>query len=248
MRVLDFVRLGFNALFAPETCGLCDKWVLNRRLIPLCEACRSGLRYITGPVCHYCGTPLPGSLVESLAICSACRDHPPAAVNFRSCGHYEGDLRELIHLYKFRSRRRLAWPLSRILCRGLQVHFSDLKFNWLVPVPSHPSRVLERGFDAVALLADRLSDHTGIPVFSGLERVKRTAPQFGLSREQRAGNLKGVFDMRNGDSRPSGNLLIVDDVLTTGTTMLELASVIEGRCRPESLAALTIARTPLFCK
>ena len=73
-----------------------------------------------------------------------------------------------------------------------------------------------------------------------------TAPQSGLSREERVRNLKGVFDIGNGQSPPQGNILIVDDILTTGTTISELASVIEGKCRVETLGALTIARTPLF--
>ena len=244
--MLDSLRLGLNALFAPQTCGLCDVWVLNMRLIPLCDTCRGGLTRINGPVCHYCGTPLPGSLIDNLARCSRCRDHPAVPVILRSWGHYEGDLRELIHLYKFRSLRRLAWPLSQILCQGLGVCFSDLEFDWLVPVPSHPSRVLDRGFDAVGLLADRLSDESGIPVFSGVIRAKMTAPQFGLSREERVRNLKGAFDIRNGQPRPQGNILIVDDILTTGTTISVLASVIEGKCRVETVGALTIARTPLF--
>ncbi len=73
-----------------------------------------------------------------------------------------------------------------------------------------------------------------------------TAPQFGLSREERVRNLKGVFDIRNGQSRPQGTILIVDDILTTGSTVSELASAIEQSCRVETLAALTIARTPLY--
>ena len=67
-RMLDSLRLGLNALFAPQTCGLCDRWVLNHRLIPLCDTCRDGLSRITGPVCHYCGTPLPGSLIDRSGI------------------------------------------------------------------------------------------------------------------------------------------------------------------------------------
>ena len=246
MRVLDTLRLGLNALFAPQTCGLCDGWVLNHRLIPLCDTCRGGLSRITGPVCHYCGTPLPGSLIDNLARCSGCRDHPPVPVNLRAWGHYEGDLRKLIHLYKFRSLRHLAWPLSQILCQGLGVFFSDLEFDWLVPVPSHPTRVRDRGFDPVGLLAERLSDHTGIPVFSGVSRSRMTAPQFGLSREKRSLNLKGAFQIRDGQPRLQGSILIVDDILTTGTTIFELASAVEMHGRAETMAALTIARTPLF--
>ena len=248
MGVFDAVRLGLNALFAPQTCGLCDRWVLSPRLIPLCDNCRAGLSRITGPVCHYCGTPLPGSLIDSLARCCSCRDHPPVPANLRSWGLYEGDLRELIHLYKFRSLRHLSWPLSEILCQGLEVGFSDLEFDWLVPVPSHPSRIRDRGFDAVGLLAERLSVDTGIPVFPGVSRSRVTAPQFGLGRHERVLNLKGAFHIRDGQDRLQGSILIVDDILTTGTTILELASAIETSGRTETMAALTIARTPLFSR
>ncbi len=244
MAVLRSLRLGLNALFAPQTCGLCDHWVLNPRLIPLCEVCRAGLSPISGTVCHYCGTPLPGCLIDSLARCSNCRDHPPVPVNLRSWGLYEGDLRELIQLYKFGLLRHLSWPLSKLLCQGLETGFSDLEFDWLVPVPSHPSRARDRGFDAVGLLAQRLSDQTGIPVFSGASRSKMTAPQFGLGREERILNLKGAFQI-DGQTRLQRRILIVDDILTTGTTILELASAIETSGRTETIAALTIARTPL---
>ncbi len=73
-----------------------------------------------------------------------------------------------------------------------------------------------------------------------------TAPQFGLGREERILNLKGAFHIRDGQTRLQGRILIVDDILTTGTTILELASAIETSGRAETIAALTIARTPLF--
>ena len=73
-----------------------------------------------------------------------------------------------------------------------------------------------------------------------------TAPQFGLGREERVLNLKGAFHIRDGQTRLQGTILIVDDILTTGTTIFELASAIEIDGRAETMAALTIARTPLF--
>ena len=246
MRLLGALQLGLKALLAPQTCGMCDRWVLNHRLIPLCDTCRAGLIRITGPVCHYCGTPLPGSLLENLARCSSCRDHPPVPLIRRSWGLYEGDLRELIHLYKFQPLKRLAWPLSQMLFQGLEAGFSDLQFDWIVPVPSHPARVRERGFDAVGLLAKRLSEQTGIPVCSGVSRSRRTAPQLGLGRVERALNVKGAFHIRDGRIRVRGSLLIVDDILTTGTTVFELASALQRQGRVEHMAALTIARTPLW--
>ena len=157
-------------------------------------------------------------------------------------GLYEGRLRDLIHLYKFRSARALAWPLSDCL----QKHFADLEFKGLVPVPSHPGRIRARGFDAVGLMARRLSRKCRVPVANALARVRATRPQFGLNGPARVRNLRGAFRMKRGEQLPVGNLLVLDDVLTTGTTISELASVIAAQRGVREVCALTLARTPLF--
>ena len=189
---------------------------------------------------------MPGVLLEESGTCSGCRGQPPPLPRCRSWGLYEGRLRDLIHLYKFRSARALAWPLSDCLFECLQKHFADLEFKGLVPVPSHPGRIRARGFDAVGLMARRLSRKCRVPVANALARVRATRPQFGLNGPARVRNLRGAFRMKRGEQLPIGNLLVLDDVLTTGTTISELASVIAAQRGVREVCALTLARTPLF--
>jgi ComF family protein len=133
----------------------------------------------------------------------------------------EGQLRELVHLYKFRGRAGIAWELGPLLGRLAEEELSGpLKEAACVThVPIAPARWRERGFDQSELLARRTAEWLGLPFESLLERCKETSPQTGLPGHQRRRNLQGVFGLRSGREGIEGaRVLLVDDVLTTGST------------------------------
>lgn len=244
MEVGKLVRQIFQACLFPGECVLCGRWVVNPEWSPLCVYCLEDLPTTVSPICHTCGVPVPGSILASTGVCSYCRKGLWDFDLARSWGSYAGNLRSVIQSYKFCGYQRLAWSLSTLLKSCFQKHFPDTHFDSLVPVPSHPNRIRKRGFDHTLLLARTLSERIGIRVDPAIVRVRHTAPQFGLSLERRRRNLRRAFGPRNGAGLAGNNVLIVDDVMTTGSTVQEVASTIRRHFHPNSIGVLTIARAP----
>jgi ComF family protein len=146
----------------------------------------------------------------------------------RSAAHLWGPLRQAIHSFKYEGLRALAGPLGYVLydCWDAEPYPA----NVIVPVPLHPSRMRERGYNQSALLARELSRHTGLPVVEGvLLRILPTRPQVGLNPPEREANVRDAFRCR-GETLGGQHVLLIDDVLTTGATMRACAqALLQGR-------------------
>jgi ComF family protein len=246
MRIYRAARRLCQALVFPQACVLCDRWVANTDLSPLCRLCSSTLESPDSPHCHYCGLGLPGSLDPVHSVCSFCREPGHAFDNARSTGPYQGRLRDVIRKFKFEGWRRLAWPLA---ARLEEVYRSDpLGFaaDWVVPVPLHSRRKRERGFDQTLLLTQVLGGRLRLPLFTGLRRTRYTCPQFGLDRHERAKNLQGAFVVEGAEQLAGTSVLLVDDIMTTGATADEICALIRSHVRVDRLLVLTVARAPLL--
>jgi ComF family protein len=180
---------------------------------------------------------------QELSACGRCRRGLQPFSAGASLGPYEGSLRTAIHEFKYRSRRRVATRLAAELLAseagaavlgGAQV---------LVPVPLHPRRRRERGFNQAELLAAELAAGTGLEVAAGaLVRRKDTAPQAGLSAAQRRENVSGAFAVRKRAQIADRVVVVVDDVFTTGATALACARALRegGACEVRLLAAARV--------
>lgn len=154
---------------------------------------------------------------------------------------YTGVVRELLHRFKYGREECLAVPLGDLLGRAFgDERLSASSFRALVPVPLHPMRQRERGFNQAELLAGRVRGGCGLPVRRLLRRIRSTAPQARYDREERMRNLQGAFVARV-EGEPGGDYLLVDDVSTTGATLdacaLALRSAGAGR-----VFAMVVAR------
>lgn len=180
--------------------------------------------------------------MEEACICAHCRKAPPPWDWCRGWGGYDGKLRKLIRRYKYDRCRFLSAPLARMMFECLQEldHVPD--FDWIVAVPTHPSRRRKRGYDHTLLLAKRLSRLTGIPVFKGLIRSRDTAPQFGLDKSERRRNLSGAFRLDGSDRLSGTSVVLVDDVLTTGATAEEICKVLSKKGKVARVLVLVAAR------
>ena len=244
MKLYDAAVCVCQALLFPQSCVLCGAWVNNPDLSPVCRPCLSSLPKHSGPMCRYCGICLPATLAEAFAVCSACRQQRYLFDRARSVGPYQGALRELIHKYKFEGFRRLAKPLAAML-EGVIAGDPDFPAaDWILPAPLHPTRRRERGFDQTLQLASSLSASLRIPVFSGLRRIRPTAPQFGLDHDERARNVRGAFAL-SGGQLSDRTILVVDDVMTTGATINEICRLLREQASPKQIVALTLARVSL---
>jgi len=140
----------------------------------------------------------------------------------------------------------LVGPLSECLFECLEKHFGDLEFDCLVPVPSHPGRIRSRGFDAVGLISRRFSRKFQVPIANALGEGSVHPAAVWFEPVGQGPQPEESFQMNSGNKLPPGNLLVIDNVLTTGTTLSEVASVIAAQEGGRNRFALTVARTPLL--
>ena len=159
----------------------------------------------------------------------------------RSFGRYDGALRDLIHLFKYVGVRTLAPRFGDWLARVLAENPDFASSDRILPVPLHPERERDRGYNQAALLARALARRTGISLDErSFARVKATAPQAGLTAHQRRENVRAAFVVR-GDSFSKLRVILVDDVLTTGATVNACAHALR-RAGAAEIRVLTLAR------
>ncbi|MBI4891080.1 MAG: ComF family protein [Acidobacteria bacterium] len=170
-----------------------------------------------------------------------CRLCAAGVTNFEgaySCGGYDGAMRDLIHLYKYRRVRPLAAHFGKLMARAYP---RDQVVDALVPVPMHWRKRLRRGFDQTRALARELSRRTGIPVLRALKKKRHTEAQAGLSRAKRRMNVTGVFQARASVEVRGLHVLLIDDVFTTGATINAAAAALK-RAGAARVSVLTLAR------
>ncbi len=226
-----------SVLFAPE-CAACARPLERPTEGAVCPDCWRSISPLTPPLCDRCGDPLPSSRDASSRnrVCARCRRLPHRIHCARAVGLYDGALRTIIHALKYDGRRSLARPLAQMMrSRGVEiVSVGDVA----VPVPLHPARRRERGFNQ----AEDLARHIGLPVVAALRRTRRTVVQAELPAAQRHGNVRGAFAAtRDATSLRGRNVVLIDDVSTTGATLDACAAALKD-CGVRSVLALTAAR------
>ncbi len=220
-------------LIYPPTCGGC-----GRAGTRFCTSCTAQVAWLdAGPFCSYCGRP---TSVEG--VCPWCRTASPPLAAIRSAALFVGPLRQAIHAFKYTGRTDLAGPLAALMAAFWERH--PLPADLVVPIPLHPNRQRERGFNQAGLLAQAFAAQTGLPLaLDGLARVRETAPQVGLSAQERRDNVRGAFHAW-GDAWAGRRPLLVDDVCTTGATLEACAAALRS-AGSRSVYALTLARADL---
>lgn len=183
----------------------------------MCDACRSQLTYTRPPSCRGCG----GAIDGILDVCSECTEHPRPWGRAFAVFHFDGLARRLIHRLKYSGDVALSPVLAREAATVLQQHAGGCAtgYDWLVPVPLHWFKRMRRGYNQTALLARQLSRVSGIPVCDALKRRRWTSAQTGLKKRQRRKNLRDAFAIRNGAAVTGRSILLIDDVITTGSTL-----------------------------
>lgn len=207
---------GAIGIVYPPSCIACQ--AATGEAQALCPACWGGICFIERPYCERLGTPFAVDLGEGLVSPAAIAD-PPVFARARAVCRFDGTARELVHRLKYGDRTDLALTLGRMMAQAGRELLPDA--DLVVPVPLHRTRLWSRRFNQAAALAQIVSRQSGVPLAPlALTRVKRTRQQVGLTRPQRAENLQGAFKVPAG-ARPQiegRRILLVDDVLTTGST------------------------------
>jgi ComF family protein len=219
-------------LFYPRWCVGCGR----RSSDVLCRRCFEALPLTGAPTCGRCGLPA----AFETPVCEACKGVDFAFETARAPLRYEGVGKEVVHALKYRDQtpvvERLAAPL---LAGAVARTFENGRFDAVVPVPLHRSRLRRRGFNQAALLARGLATRINTPVSDTLQVVRSTRDQVDLSAAERRENVAGAFSAR---ARARGRLLVVDDVFTTGATTNACAASLL-RAGAAEVHAVTLCRT-----
>jgi ComF family protein len=206
-------------LLFPAICPACEARSDDPAARPFCAGCWARLPLLDGPACGGCGRPHPGL---GAAPCAACQASPAPFAFAGAVAAYHGGLRRAIHALKYERRAAVAAPLSRLLAERGPSRLPAPPRDWadaVVPVPLHPARLAERGFNQAELLAAACARRWALPLERrALRRVRATAPQAALDAPARHANLRDAFRVPRPDRVVGRRLLLVDDVLTTGAT------------------------------
>ncbi|MBC8210757.1 MAG: amidophosphoribosyltransferase [Gammaproteobacteria bacterium] len=214
-RIYLNIRHKISQLLNPALCLSCAIPIPSSDY--LCSQCLQALAGVSN-ACNYCGLPNPASP----PICPACRQNPPRWQRMIAPLVYQDMARRLIQRYKFDQQLHIA--------QALLSHFYSLynspTVEVLIPVPLHKTRLLERGFNQSEEIAQALSRLLNIPLDRhSLQRTRPTLPQSGLSLHKRQKNLRQAFRYQPGRSYQA--VAIVDDVITTGSTMSEICKLLQ---------------------
>jgi ComF family protein len=213
----------------------------------LCAACWREVHFIRPPLCDVLGIPLPfdtgGRMLSAAAVA-----HPPAYGRARAVAHYNGAMRTLVHQLKYADRHDARTLLGRWLAEAGRELLPGI--DVIVPVPLGRLRLLQRQFNQAALLAGELARQAGLPMQPlALRRVRSTRSQVGMTREQRRRNVAGAFRTpeRHRGAVRDRNVLLLDDVVTTGATVEACARALKraGAARVDVLALALVTSEAL---
>jgi ComF family protein len=204
-----------------------------------CSDCWQALQFITAPQCASCGTPFVHDMGPA-AQCGVCLATPPKFDSARAPFIYGGPARAVVLALKHGDRQHLATVMASHMQRAAGSMLAPGAL--LVPVPLHRWRLWRRGFNQAALLAQAVARRSGLAVdLDVLARIRATQSSQGLDRTARAANVRGAFRVADRSRVQSRDVVLVDDVLTTGATADACAHRLH-RAGARSVHVLTFAR------
>ena len=222
------IRLEMERILPDQPCLLCGAPSRQRAW---CDACDAALPYLSPAHCPQCALP-----THDGAVCGHCLQRPPQFDRTVAAFAYSFPVDKLVQALKFNEQLTLARSLAESMVPLIKAHPSCI-----IPMPLHPARLRERGFNQSLELSRYLARHLDIPLLPTVtQRVRDTSPQSGLPWKERKKNLKQAFAC--GSEVAGLHVAIVDDVMTTGASLNELAKTLKaaGACE---VSAWVVART-----
>ncbi len=238
---------GLIDLIYPPRCIICEHFLWSNEVITngirvsLCQGCIDEFKKIDSPFCSICGRPFEDASYDNHH-CQDCLIKPPTFDRLMAPYLFDGKLKDAIYELKYAFKTFVADSLGPLLadfCLGI---LGGNREFLVMPVPLHTKRLRQRGFNQSLLLARYVADalHAELAYLS-LVRIKFTQPQTGLKKKERRKNVSKAFEVKSSDSIKGRNILLVDDVATTGSTLNECARVLKkAGCR--EVFAVVLAR------
>lgn len=234
------LRALLDIVFPPH-CHACRAFIPGAGELHLCPSCRGELHPLSSPLCTVCGVPFAteGGIDHP---CGVCTTSPPRYTAARAALSFDGVTRDLIHRFKYDRKVHLARPLSLLAREALTPFAAATGADLLLPVPLHRRRLRERGFNQAVLLGRPLAKVWVLPlVVDNLQRIRWTEPQVTLTAAEREINVRGAFALTDPASVAGKKILLVDDVYTTGSTVIECSRVLR-QAGAAAVYVVTVAR------
>lgn len=188
--------------------------------IELCESCINQFQKLPFNTCPVCKSILKDN------ICNLCQEKNFLFKNLIALGVYNGLIKIIIYNFKFAKIKKYKEPLAILLSQKIKQEFDIEQIDYIIPVPLHKERLKERGFNQSELLAKRISKIINKPCITSLKRIKKTLPQHSLSPLEKIENIKDAFEIKTKKNLKNKNILIIDDIFTTGSTIQEICKVL----------------------
>lgn len=233
MKILERIWKGCLGLLYPGTCYFCGKLCYQQ----ICGECRKKVVYIKEPRCKKCGKPVR---YEEQEYCRDCQKHKFHYEQGRSLWIHKGAVPWSIYQFKYHNRRIYGEFYAQELYRLYEEWIRTWEIDLIIPVPLHRNRRRKRGYNQAEIVAKHLGKLMNIPVDTkAVVRNKYTEPQKILDNEERRKNLRDAFEVRKSELK-SRNILLIDDIYTTGSTIDEVAKILMEK-RHNKIWFLTIS-------
>ncbi|MCH7590564.1 ComF family protein [PVC group bacterium] len=218
-RIGDFVY--------PRYCEVCGEAVRDYGCEYLCSRCLDKIEWIEPYRCLGCARSLPYE-IRNQDECEWCRNLHLEFSSCRACAIYDGVIKDYMHALKYEKRLYLKGFLFRHIRRIMKNETNRVTYDMIVPVPMVRGRLLDRGFNQADLLAQSISSFLGVPVKKkALRRLHHRTTQARLNKHERVSMIQGAFSVPQKDVVAGKTILIVDDVMTTGSTLNECAKTLK---------------------
>lgn len=202
----------------------------------ICDKCLETMPFIKGRTCVKCG----GRVLNDEIICRECEKVDHAFNNSYALFDYTGDIKRAINLFKRNGNLAIGRAFSHIICDYIER--MDIKVDMIIPMPIHPNRYNERGFNQAEILCGEIANRYPKLLNNDiLIRIKDTPHQTGLNRDNRLLNLSGAFQITNIKKVKNKKILVIDDIFTTGSTLDECAFALL-KAGAKSVQGLCLAR------
>jgi ComF family protein len=226
-RLLSRFRAASLDLLYPPACLGCHTELESQRRAAFCDECLRRVPCLRGATCQKCSAPVPGQ--SPRPFCPRCAGVKLWFDETIALGEYDGLLRDWLLRMKDASGESLALGVAELIWTEHAERLTNSDFDVVVPVPMHWRRRLERSANAAAILAERLADHLHAPLAAELlRRTRHTRPQFSVPPSQRRANVRNAFAVRSGYHLNGAHVLLVDDILTTGSTASAAARILRS--------------------
>lgn len=233
-----------TSVLFPAPCRICGTVLTRAGMLPICEACFQSFQPMRSPMCVCCGRPFvsEATLDAEAPKCFVCRREVYAFEYARSFGAYTDEMVRAVSLLKYEKLTRLGQWFAERLHQIIDADPVLRPVDVVVPVPLHPSRLHERGYNQAELIAKPLARKLRLPLRPYLlVRTKPRPPRLLLSRRERWLTVRGAYEMRKGARVDNLRVLLVDDVFTTGATLDACARALK-KAGAKSVIGLTVAR------